>query len=313
MSKRILITGGAGYIGNVLVPLLLNEGYTVTVLDNLYFKQQVFLNLCHLKNFKFIKGSVLDRKLLLNTLKNQEFIIPLAGLVGAPLCSREPELAYQLNFQIIKELCTMINSDQKIIMPVSNSGYGAGEKEKIYSEESPLNPISVYGKTKVDSEKEVLRRENSITLRLATVFGMSPRMRFDLLVNNFVYNAYFERKLNIFEGHFVRNYIHIIDVCRVFNFMIKNFDRYKSNVFNVGLEDANISKLDLALKIKEYLPNLEIIEDFSQEDPDKRNYIVSNKKLISTGFKTIFSLDRGITELINGLDLINLEMKNKNI
>tara|TARA_Y100001958_G_C21196483_1_gene523752 strand:- start:534 stop:1472 length:939 start_codon:yes stop_codon:yes gene_type:complete len=298
---KILITGGAGYLGSVITNKLLNENYNVTVLDNFYFNQFSLAEACKYQNFELIIGDCRDEKLLKSIINDYDCVIPLAAIVGAPLSEKIPKLTKEINEESIKTLCELMSKDQIMIMPVTNSGYGSGKQEKIYTEESDLNPISTYGITKVNAEKIALQRENCITFRLATVFGMSPRMRIDLLVNNFVYLALKQKKLSIFEGHFKRNYIHIQDVAEVFKFSLNNFDKMKSNIFNFGLEDANLSKLELALKIKEHIKDLTITEDKDRKDPDKRNYIVSNNKILSTGFKMTWNLDRGIIELIKGL------------
>ena len=282
---RILITGGAGYIGSVLTKVLLEKKHKVTVLDNFFFEQASLLDVCKYDDFELILGDVRDEVLIQKILNKFDIIIPLAAIVGAPLSQKLPKETKEINEIAIKFMCKNLSKEQRVIMPVTNSGYGAGKPEKIYTESSPLNPISEYGKTKVNAEKIVSERQNFICFRLATVFGMSPRMRLDLLVNNFVYTAINEKKLSIFEGHFKRNYIHIQDVVKVFVFAIENFEKLKNNIFNFGLEDANLSKLELAYKIKNFIPDLNISEDFDQKDPDKRNYIVSNKKLLNTGFK----------------------------
>lgn len=298
---KILVTGGAGYIGSILVSKLLENNHDVTVLDNFFFNQFSLSSVCKYKNFELIVGDVRDASLMKSITKKFDCIIPLAAIVGAPLSEKMPELCKEINEDSIKMLCDIMSKDQLMIMPVTNSGYGSGKPEKIYTEESPLNPISVYGVTKVNAEKIALQRDNCITFRLATVFGMSSRMRIDLLVNNFVYLALKEKKISIFEGHFKRNYIHIQDVCEVFNFALKNFFKMKSNIFNFGLEDANLSKFELAQKIKNHIKELEILIDENKKDPDKRNYVVSNKKILETGFKMKWSLDMGISELIKGL------------
>tara|TARA_B100000035_G_C20999608_1_gene554231 strand:+ start:406 stop:1347 length:942 start_codon:yes stop_codon:yes gene_type:complete len=299
--KNILITGGAGYLGSVLVNKLLDKNFNVTVLDNFYFNQFSLADACKYSNFELLIGDCRDENLLKSIIKKFDLVIPLAAIVGAPLSEKVPKLTKEVNEDAIKLICNLMSNNQCMIMPVTNSGYGSGKKEKIYTEESSLNPISTYGITKVNAEKIALQRENCITFRLATVFGMSPRMRLDLLVNNFVYLALNEKKLSIFEGHFKRNYIHIQDVANVFLFAIENYSMMKSNIYNFGLEDANLSKLELAKKIQNHLTELKILEDKIRKDPDKRNYIVSNQKILKTGFKMSWSLDKGIVELIKGI------------
>ena len=298
---NILVTGGAGYIGSVLTNFLTKLDYNVTVLDNFFFKQEHIKSSLLRNNINIIQGDVRDEKLLFDVVKKNDVIIPLACLVGAPLCDLYPDEAIQVNQKSINNLTNMLSKQQIVIFPVSNSGYGVGKKNELCTETSNLNPISLYGKTKVYAEEMIMSRENSIALRLATVFGMSPRMRVDLLVNNFVYQSLLTKHLKIFEGNFKRNYVHIEDVVNVFIFMITNFSKYKNNVFNFGLEEANLSKLELANKIQTYIKDLIIQESEFDKDPDKRDYIVSNKKILSTGFKFKKSLDDGIIELISGL------------
>ena len=301
---KILVTGGAGYIGSVLVPRLLSKNYAVTVLDNFLFNQVTLTDSCKHDKFEIIRGDTRDTSLLKNIIKRFDVIIPLAALVGAPMCDLDKLGAESINRNAIEEIVKIISKDQKILMPVTNSGYGIGEKDKFCDETSPLNPISLNGKTKVKAEEAVLSRENSITFRLATVFGMSSRMRTDLLVNDFVYRAVNDRTLVIFEGHFKRNYIHIQDVANVFIHAINNFDNMKSKAFNVGLDEANLSKIELATIIKEHVPNFVFLEAPIGEDPDKRDYIVSNKRLLDSGFVTEWSMNRGIKELIKGYKII---------
>jgi len=298
---NILVTGGAGYIGSLLVPELINLNYNVTVLDNFMFKQNSLINIDKKKNFKLIVGDVRDNFLIKDIVKKFDVIIPLAALVGAPLCDLKPTDAVLINEKSIEFMSKELSNLQRVIMPVSNSGYGIGNPNEVCTEETPLNPISLYGRSKVAAEKIIMQRENSISFRLATVFGMSPRMRLDLLVNYFVHEALRAKKLTIFESHFKRNYVHIKDVVNVFLFAIQNFERLKSNTFNFGLENANLSKLELAMKIKNYIKDFIFLESKDGKDPDKRNYIVSNKKILSSGYNFKFDLDLGIQELIKGL------------
>jgi nucleoside-diphosphate-sugar epimerase len=301
---KILITGGAGYIGSVLTPTLLAQGYDVTVVDNFMFRQNSLADCCQYDGFEVIRGDSRDESLMKDLIPRFDCFIPLAALVGAPLCSRDQIGTRTINQDAVTMLCRLASPQQRILMPVTNSGYGIGEAGKFCTEESPLRPISLYGVTKVEAEKAVLKRENSITFRLATVFGMSPRMRIDLLVNDFVYRAIHDRAVVIFEGHFKRNYIHIRDVVNVFLHGLINFEAMKGKPYNVGLEDANLSKLELCAKIQEHLPNFVYLEAPIGEDPDKRDYIVSNARILSTGFVPQWSLDRGIKELIKGYTII---------
>lgn len=296
---KILVTGGAGYLGSVLVPKLLKRNYEVTVLDNFLFKQKSTENLKKFKNFNLIEGDVRDLNLLEKIANNFDFIFPLAALVGAPLCDKRPKEAKEVNEDSINYLINILSDNVGLIIPTTNSGYGIGKKDVFCTEESPLNPISIYGSTKVNAEKFVMKRKNSISLRLATVFGMSPRMRIDLLVNYFVYKAIKEKKIEIFEGDFKRNYVHIDDVAEVFLFCVDNFNKLKSNIYNFGIENANLTKTELALKIKKYVPEFQFFKNEFTQDPDKRDYIVSNKKILDAGFQFQWNIDNGIEDLIN--------------
>jgi nucleoside-diphosphate-sugar epimerase len=295
---KILITGGAGYIGSVLTPALLAQGHEVTVLDNFYFRQNSLLDCCHDDKFQVIRGDCRDESRVKPLVARADLVIPLAALVGVPLCNTDAIATQTTNQDAVEMICRLASPSQWIIMPVTNSGYGIGEKGKACTEDSPLKPISTYGITKVKAEAAVLRRDNSISFRLATVFGASPRMRIDLLVNDFVYRAVTDRAVVIFEGHFKRNYIHVRDVVRAFLHGIAHFDRMKGKAYNVGLDDANLSKLELCAVIRKHLPKFVYLEAPIGEDPDKRDYIVSNARILATGFKPEWSLDRGIKELI---------------
>ena len=299
--EKILITGGAGYIGSMLTTKLIEKGYRVTVIDSLQFSKNSLNHLFAHKNFKFIYGDVRNKNLIKKNIKKHNIIIPLSALVGAPLCEKYKKEAKEINFESIKYMLKIVNKKQKIIFPTTNSGYGIGQKEKYCDENSPLNPISFYGQTKAEAEKIILEFENSICFRLATVFGHSYRMRTDLLVNNFVYNALKFKKLKLYEPHFRRNYIHIIDVVRAFIFAIKNFNKLKSNTYNLGLSSANLTKLMLAKKIKKQFKEVKISIIRNRKDPDQRDYFVSNKKIEKKGFKPIISLEEGIAELLNVL------------
>ena len=296
--KKFLITGGAGYIGSMLCTKLINLGYQVTVIDKLKYEKNSLSHLFFNKNFQLINGDANSDKLIKKLIKNKDYIIPLAALVGAPLCEKFKKMAIKTNVHSIKIILKNIKKNQKIIYPTTNSGYGIGAKDKYCDESSPLNPISLYGTTKLEAEKLILTHKNSVAFRLATVFGYSYRMRTDLLVNNFVKNAVQNKKLLIFEPHFRRNYVHIKDVVDSFVFAINNFNKLKNNVYNLGLSSANLSKLMLAKKIKTHLPKLKISIIKNKKDPDKRDYFVSNKKIEKAGFKPKTSLDTGIRELI---------------
>jgi len=301
---KILITGGAGYLGSIMTPHLLGQGHKVTVLDNFLFRQNSLADCCHYEDFEIVRGDCRDPETVKPLLKGADVVIPLAALVGAPLCNDDKAAAESVNHGAVKMLCDLASAYQRIIMPITNSGYGVGEQGKFCTEDTPLRPITLYGRTKVAAEEAVLARDNSISFRLATVFGMAPRMRLDLLVNDFVYRAVNDRALLIFEGHFKRNYIHVRDIARVFDHAINNFESMKGQPYNAGLEEANLSKLELCTKIQEHLPKFVYVEAEVGEDPDKRDYIVSNQRLLGTGFETEWGLDRGIRELIKGYNII---------
>jgi nucleoside-diphosphate-sugar epimerase len=296
--KSVLITGGAGYIGSVLTTNLINLGYQVTVLDKLNYNKNSLSHLFSNKNFNLIIGDVTDKKLLKRIIIKKDIIIPLAGLVGAPLCDKFPKLAKRVNYDSILNLIKILKKRQKIIFPNTNSGYGIGKKNKFCNEESPLNPISLYGILKMKAESEVLKFGNCVVFRLATVFGFSYRMRTDLMVNNFIYSGLKNKKLNIFEPQFRRNFIHVKDVVNAFIFAIENFKKMRGNVYNLGLSTANLTKLQLAKEIKKNIKELKIYRNFKKSDPDKRDYFVSNRKIERLGFRTKFSLQDGIMELI---------------
>jgi nucleoside-diphosphate-sugar epimerase len=297
MSK-ILITGGAGYIGSVLATKLILLGHKVTVVDKLMYSTDSLNHLFFYENFQLIKKDIRDQSFNKKFFKKFQFIIPLAALVGAPICDKNKKLAVAINYNAILSMIKKIGKSQKIIFMNSNSGYGIGEKNKFCDEKSLLKPISLYGKTKAQAEIEVLKHKNSICYRLATVFGYSYRMRTDLLVNNFVYKTIKNNILKIFEPHFRRNFIHVSDVVEGIVFAIKNFSKMKGNVYNLGISSANITKLQLAKKIKKYYKNLRIKIIYGVKDPDQRDYFVSNRKIESLGFVARVSLDRGIKEML---------------
>lgn len=305
MKSKILVTGGAGYIGAVLVPKLLEEGHDVAVLDSFARGEAHLAACCQYDGFEPVRGDARDERVVKGLAAKADIVIPLAALVGAPLCARDPIGAETINRDAVLMLLKHIGRDQRLVFPNSNSGYGIGQGDNFCTEDSPLNPISLYGQTKVEAEKAILDSGKGISLRLATVFGLSPRMRLDLLVNDFTYRAVNDRFVVVFEGHFKRNYIHVRDVVAAFVHAIGNFEAMRGMAFNVGLSDANFSKLELCALIQRYVPDFVFLEAPIGEDPDKRNYIVSNARIEGTGFKPTWSLDRGVRELIRGYRMLN--------
>jgi nucleoside-diphosphate-sugar epimerase len=304
MSYNILVTGGAGYLGSTMVPDLVQLGYKVTVLDSFMYKQASLNHVCHHPNFSVLKGDIRIESVMAPLIKKADIVIPLAALVGAPMCSQDPVGATTVNHDAIILMLKLLSKQQLVLMPTTNSAYGTGDKDNFCTEDSPLNPISIYAKEKVAIEKDLMQRENAISFRLATVFGMSPRMRIDLLVNDFTYRAVYDRFVVLFESSFKRNYVHVRDVSRVFQHAIENFDEMKGQIFNVGLSDANVSKRELCEHIQKQVPDFVFLDAPVGKDPDQRNYIVSNAKIEAAGFKPIYSLDAGISDLIKGYTMI---------
>jgi len=303
-SFKILVTGGAGYIGSIMVPNFLASGHSVTVLDNFMFRQASLGHVCHHPNLDIVRGDSRDVTTLKPLVAAADICIPLAALVGAPLCNRDQIGTVTTNRDAIGTMTGLMSREQRILIPNTNSGYGIGEQGKFCTEESPLKPLSLYGSTKVEAEKIALDHGNSISFRLATVFGVSPRMRLDLLVNDFTYRAVNDRALILFEAHFVRNYIHLRDVAKAFLHGVNNWSLMRNEIYNVGLSSANLSKMQLCEKIKEQVPNFEFFEAPIGEDPDKRDYIVSNDKLDATGWTPDHPIGAGIAELIKGYRMI---------
>lgn len=304
MAEKVLVTGGAGYLGSILVPALLEKGFEVHVLDNFMHNPNSLVDCCVHPGFRVSRGDCRDRATVEKCLRDADYVIPLAAIVGAPACQADQTAARSTNLDAIELLLKLRSPRQRVIYPTTNSGYGIGEKGKFCTEETPLRPISLYGVTKVEAEQVVLQAGESLTFRLATVFGMSPRMRIDLLVNDFVYRALNDRTVVVFEGHAKRNFIHVRDVARAFLHAIANFDRMQGQAYNVGLSDANLSKLELCEKIEEQVPHFVYIEAPVGEDPDKRDYIVSNAKIERTGYLPMHSLTAGIAELLKGYTVL---------
>ena len=304
MAARILVTGGAGYVGSILCEHLLDTGYRVTVVDNLMYGQKSLFHLCSLPEFEFVPGDVRDEKLMRSLVKGADVLIPLAAIVGAPACDRDPWTAQSINLEAVRMLNRLRSPSQLVLFPTTNSGYGTKSGDLYCTEETPLEPVSLYGRTKVEAEAELLESPNVITLRLATVFGISPRMRLDLLVNHFVYAAVTDGYIVIFEKDFKRNYIHIRDVADCFIHCIENSEQMVGRPYNVGLDSANLSKEELARKIKERVPNFYLHFSEIGIDPDRRNYIVSNRRLREAGFAARRTLEEGIRELVKGYKMM---------
>ena len=308
MIQNILVTGGAGYIGSTLVPDLLNLGHKITVIDNFMYNQTSLAGIARHKNLELVFGDVRDESLMKPLITKTDVVIPLAAIVGAPACDKDPIMASSINKDSIIWLFKQLSKNQRVLMPTTNSAYGSGDENNHCDENSPLNPLSLYAKDKVIVEKSLMEFENATSFRLATVFGLSPRMRLDLLVNNFVLRAITDGFVIIFEGHFRRNYIHVCDVSNAFQLALDNPKDFNGEIFNVGLSEANISKLDLCKKIQILVPNFTFIEAPLGKDPDQRNYIVSNEKIESKGFKPLVSLDRGLAELVKGLPMFKQKL-----
>lgn len=295
---KILVTGGAGYLGSTMVPILAKSGHDVTVLDNFMYRQDHVVRMWPQENITAINGDARDKAVMKKLMAKADAVFPLACLTGAPLCDQKPKEAEEIVIDALRLILKLRSQAQVVIYPTTNSGYGIGEKGKFCTEKTPLRPVSLYGRLKVQAEKELLDAKQAITLRLATAFGVSPRMRLDLLVNDFTYKAVKDKKIKLFEGHFKRNFVHVRDIAKAFLHVLNHFERLKNEPYNVGLSEANLSKLELCQEIKKQVPGFEITEDKHGKDPDKRDYIVSNEKIEKTGFKCDVSLSEGIKELI---------------
>lgn len=302
--EKILVTGGSGYLGSIMVPELLKKGHQVTVVDNFMYKQTSLNHICNNPNFTIINDDVRLESVIKPLLKTHDTIIPLAAYVGAPICKKDPIGASSINKEAIRMMLRLVSQEQRILMPTTNSAYGSGDANNFCTEESELRPVSLYAIEKVEIEKELMEHPNTISFRLATVFGMSPRMRIDLLVNDFVYRAFYDRFVVLFEPHFKRNYIHVRDVTNAFIHGLENYQTMKNNIFNVGLSEANVSKQELCEAIKKELPDFTFPVAPLGKDPDQRNYVVSNEKIANTGFKPEYTLSAGIQELVKGYTMI---------
>ena len=302
-TPHVLVTGGAGYLGSILVPTLLARGCAVTAVDNFLYGQTSLLDCCAYENFTIVRGDVRDERLMLPLLKKADVIMPLACLVGAPLCAQKPIEARSINLDAILMLLKNASKAQRFISPTTNSGYGVGQAGVFCTEETPMNPISLYGVLKVELEQALLAA-GAVSLRLATVCGVSPRMRLDLLVNDFTYRAVVDRFVVLFEAHFKRNYIHVRDVARAFCHALDNFETMKGQPYNVGLSDANLSKMELCQEIQKQIPDFTVMEAPIGKDPDQRNYVVSNAKIEATGYRPQVSIQRAIAELIKGYQVV---------
>ena len=310
---NILVTGGAGYIGSIMVPELLAKGHSVTVIDNFRYGQTSLLECCTNPRFTVTNGDVREKQVIKDSLKKADAIFPLAALVGAPVCDQDPITARTVNFEAVKMLLKLRSKRQIVIFPNTNSGYGIGRKVVYCTEETPLNPISLYARLKMEAEKAVLDSGNVISLRLATVFGVSPRMRLDLLVNDFVYRAVNDRFIVLFEANFTRNYIHVRDVARAFIHCLEHFDDMKDEPYNVGNSKANMSKLQLCAVIQRILPDFHYFVSDIAKDPDQRDYLVSNDKIEKTGYRPQFSIETGIRELVKGYRIVHRTRYNNRI
>lgn len=301
---RVLITGGAGYIGSVLSETLLAAGHRVLVLDNLSHGQPGPLHLAGNPDYEFVYGDARDKDTLTTVLAGADVIVPAAGVIGAPACERDPQLAQSLNYEAIRLLLQLRGKDQLVIYPTTNSGYGVSNADEPCTEEMALNPTSLYGRTKVQAEEEVMSHENTMAFRLATAFGVSPRMRLDLLVNDFVHRAVTDGYIVLFEEGFRRNFAHVKDISDAFVHGIAHASEMAGRLYNLGLDSASLSKLQLAEKIKEFVPSLHILVSATGSDPDKRDYVVSSDRLRKAGFEAKRTLEDGVTELLRAYRML---------
>lgn len=301
---NILVTGGAGYIGSVLVPLLLTDGHEVTVVDNFMYQQTSLLDCCFDKRLSVVRGDVRDNRLLRELVPKADAILPLACLTGAPICAHDPETAKAVNAGAVRIIADLVSPQQLLVFPSTNSGYGIGESDIYCDEDTPLRPVSLYGRLKVEIESDLLEKGDCVTLRFATLFGVSPRMRLDLLVNDLTYRAVVDRFVALYEPHFKRNYLHVRDAARAFQHALANYGLMRGRAHNVGLSDANLSKWELCEVIQKQIPDFCFMVAQVGRDPDQRNYLISNDRIEAIGFKPSISLDEGIDELIKGYQII---------
>ena len=302
---KILVTGAAGYIGSVLVPTLLSKGHEVTAIDNFMFRQNSLFDCCFNKSFHMVNGDVRNMELMEKLVRDKDYIFPLACFTGFPLSKKDPVGATSVTRDAVKNMLKLLKPEQRIIYPNTNSGYGVGDGDAFCTEESPLRPVSLYGKLKVETEQAIRERGNCVVFRLATVFGASPRMRMDLLVNDFVYRAFKDRAIVLFESHFKRNYVHVRDVVGAFIYAMEHFDAMNGEVYNLGLDEANYTKMELCREIKKQIPELNIFEAQIGQDPDKRDYVVSNEKLKKAGYSAKITVAEGIEELLKAYQIVH--------
>ena len=304
MTRRVLVTGGAGYLGSILCEHLIAAGYAVTVLDSLQHGGAPLLHLGASPRFDFVRGDARDEEVMRGLLARHDVVVPLAAIVGASACDRDPQMAESVNLGAIRMLDRLRSPDQLVVFPNTNSGYGTRAELAVCTEDTPLEPISLYGRTKVQAEAELLGRPNAVSLRLATVFGLSPRMRLDLLVNHFVHVAVTQGYLVLFEAHFRRNFVHVRDVADAVLHAIANGGAMAGRAYNVGLDEANLTKAELAERVRAQVPHFHVTEAAIGRDPDRRDYLVSNERLRAAGFVARRGLDDGIRELIKGLAML---------
>ena len=301
---NILVTGGAGYIGSVLVPSLLNDGHTVTVVDSFMYGQTSLLDCAISPNLTIVRRDVRDQTTMRPLVARADAVLPLACLTGAPLCDKDPAMARGVNYEAVRWIAEQLSPQQMLVFPSTNSGYGVGEAGIHCNEDTPLRPVSLYGRLKVELEQFLLDRGTCVTFRFATLFGSSPRMRLDLLVNDFTYRAVVDRFVVLFEAHFKRNYLHVRDGAGAFRHVLTHYASMMGRPYNVGLSSANISKHELCEAIQKHVPEFTFMVAEIGKDPDQRNYIVSNDRIEATGYRTTVDLDEGLRDLIRAYQIV---------